>query len=102
VAPVMGHKTRETQTEASARVAPQDPPSTSHLNIELPPQQVDIRKHMSRRVGGEIDFWAACMRRASSAPALIEQDDPIAPPNWDRPHIPIFIQFQTSKTIVPI
>jgi hypothetical protein len=59
VAPVMGHKTRETQTEASARVAPQDPPSTSHLNIELPPQQVDIRKHMSRRVGGEIDFWAA-------------------------------------------
>ncbi len=32
---------------------------------------------MGCRVGGEIDFWAACMRRASSAPALIEQDDPI-------------------------
>src|SRR5580693_7837392 len=32
---------------------------------------------MGCRVGGEIDLWAACMRRASSAPALIEQDDPI-------------------------
>ena len=47
------------------------------LNAEVPTQEFDIGEQMAGRVGGEVGVRIAGMRRASSASALVEKDDPI-------------------------